>query len=63
MENKQFVKTRFPGAKAHNVAGGYEIWANTGLMETMIGEGKTKDEAWTDAKKWIEDLPVETKAF
>jgi hypothetical protein len=56
-EAKAYVKQYFPDAYSQDWISCCGIWNNQSIVATLIGEGNTEEEAWEDAKQWIESQP------
>lgn len=60
MTDKEYVKQYFPHSYFQISNFGTEIW-NGEDLDVIIGEGGSAKEAWSDAKKWIDELPQDQK--
>lgn len=62
MDAKTYILQYFPDAFSDNIESDYWVWSSNLLLGTeYIGEGNSEEEAWEDAKQWIEQLPEENK--
>jgi hypothetical protein len=62
MTDKEFVQQYYPKSKCehHDPDLGCDIYSGS-LWPGFIGNGNTEDEAWSEARKYIEFLPEDQK--
>jgi hypothetical protein len=57
MTDKEYVKQFFPDAYVEEETFDSWVWINLNGKTVIIGDGKSPEEAWKDARYEIDNLP------